>query len=134
MNGCGECAMNTGLRLVFRKGDWLAILLVAALAVCTAAAYAVGDSTESGMVQVFQEGKLIREMALETDAKMIVEGDYRNVVTVADGKVFFSNSDCPGRDCVHSGRISLPGRSLVCLPNRVEIRVVGSSDVDFTVR
>ena len=126
--------MNTGLRLVFRKGDWLAILLVAALAVCTAAAYAVGDSTESGMVQVFQEGKLIREMALETDAEMIVEGDYRNVVTVADGKVFFSDSDCPGRDCVHSGRISLPGRSLVCLPNRVEIRVVGSSDVDFTVR
>ena len=126
--------MNTCLRLVFRKGDWLAILLVAALAVCTAAAYAVGDSTQSGMVQVFQEGKLIREMALETDAEMIVEGDYRNAVTVADGKVFFSDSDCPGRDCVHSGRISLPGRSLVCLPNRVEIRVVGSSDVDFTVR
>ena len=126
--------MNTGLRLVFRKGDWLAILLVAALAVCTAAAYAVGDSTQSGMVQVFQEGKLIREMALETDAEMIVEGDYRNAVTIADGKVFFSDSDCPGRDCVHSGRISLPGRSLVCLPNRVEIRVVGSSDVDFTVR
>lgn len=126
--------MNTGLRLVFRKGDWLAILLVAALAVCTAAAYAVGGSAESGMVQVFQEGKLIREMALETDAEMIVEGDYSNTVTVADGKVFFSDSDCPGRDCVHSGRISSPGRSLVCLPNRVEIRVAGSSDVDFTVR
>ena len=95
--------MNTGLRLVFRKGDWLAILLVAALAVCTAAAYAVGGSAESGMVQVFQEGKLIREMALETAAEMIVEGDCSNTVTVAAGTVFFSDSDWGATACTAAG-------------------------------
>ncbi|MBQ8917117.1 MAG: NusG domain II-containing protein, partial [Oscillospiraceae bacterium] len=44
-----------------------------------------------------------------------------------------AQSTCPGEDCVHSGWISSPGRSVVCLPNRVEIRITGSSEVDFVV-
>ena len=46
----------------------------------------------------------------------------------------FTESDCPGRDCVHSGSIGSTGRSIVCLPNRVEIRVISAeADVDFVV-
>ena len=126
--------MNTGLRLTFRRGDWLAVALVAALAVCTAAAYAVGGAAQSGTVQIWQDGRLVRELPLEKDAETVVGGEYTNTVTVAGGRVSISDSDCPGRDCVHSGWISSAGRSVVCLPNRVEVRVTGESDVDFTVR
>jgi len=126
--------MNTGLRLSFRRGDWLAILLVAALAVCTAAAFVAGGGEQSGTVQVFRDGRLVRELPLDRDERFAVEGQYRNTVTVEGGRVSITDSDCPGRDCVHSGWISSAGRSVVCLPNRVEVRVTGQSDVDFTVR
>ena len=57
-----------------------------------------------------------------------------NFIAVSDGAIAFTHSNCPGQDCVHSGSIHSTGRSLVCLPNRVEIRVVsGGSDVDFVV-
>ena len=67
---------------------------------------------------------------------ILIENSYTNKVMVKDKKVAIVESDCPGMDCVHSGWISGKGRSLVCLPNRVEIRVEGEmeSEVDFIVR
>ena len=51
-----------------------------------------------------------------------------------EGKIFIAESNCPGKDCVHSGKISTLGRILVCLPNGLEIRVVSApDDVDFVV-
>ena len=72
--------------------------------------------------------------ALDSDTEVVIEGEYENVVTVKDGKVAITKSDCPGTDCVHSGWIHESGRSIVCLPNRVELRIEGASEVDFVVR
>ena len=125
--------MNTGLRLSFRRGDWLVIALVVALAAGVAAAFLPG-ADEGGTVQIFREGRLVRELPISGDAEVRVEGEYTNTVTIAGGRVSISDSDCPGRDCVHSDWIDSAGRSLVCLPNRVEVRVTSEGDVDFTVR
>ena len=68
--------------------------------------------------------------------KIVLTNVYTNRIEIKDGKVFITESDCPGEDCVHSGWISEGGRSIVCLPNRVEIRIEGEteSEVDFIVR
>ena len=77
----------------------------------------------------------IKQLPLEMDAKVEVDGEYHNVIEIRDRKAAVVESDCPGEDCVHSGWTGTPGRSVVCLPNRVEIRIVGmDSDVDFVVR
>ena len=36
-------------------------------------------------------------------------------------------SDCPTQDCVHTGEISRAGQSIVCLPARIIIQLVGGS-------
>ena len=67
---------------------------------------------------------------------MTVGGLYTNRITVRGGRIAITESSCPGEDCVHSGWIDRPGRSLVCLPNRVEIRLEGPAaedDVDAVV-
>ena len=56
---------------------------------------------------------------------------------ICDGKAAILESTCPGEDCVHSGWISQTGRSVVCLPNRAEVRIEGVSgadDVDAVVQ
>ena len=127
--------MKTALRLTFRKGDLLAILLVLAMAAGVFAAFATASAPdENRTVQVYQDGRLIRELPLGEDTDLTVDGRYKCLISIENGYVCVSDSDCPGRDCVHSGRIHQPGRSIVCLPNRVEIRISGASDVDFTVR
>ena len=121
-------------RLKFRKGDVLALLLVALLALGTGAAYTcMGNREEAKRVQVWHEGQLVREISLQSEETFRVEGDYISTVTVSGGRAAITASDCPGADCVHSGWIALPGRSVVCLPNRVEIRITGEAEVDFVV-
>ena len=129
--------MKKSMRLTFRKGDWLAIGLVVALAVVIATSFRPRENTVAEVnVQIYQYGKLIRELPLQTAEEMTfsVSGAYTNTVVIRDGKAAITESDCPGTDCVHSGWISNAGRSIVCLPNRVEVRIVGTSDVDFVVR
>ena len=118
----------------FKLGDLLAILLVLLLAVVCFLAFLPKGSDEAAMAQIYQDGRLVMTVSLEQDQQFSIDGDYTNIVTVKDGQVTITQSNCPGQDCVHSGAIHSPGRSLVCLPNALEIRVVsGSSDVDFVV-
>lgn len=123
------------MTLKFCKADILAIAMVAALAILVSIIFWTSVGSEEGnMVMIYQEGKLIQELSLDHDTEFVIEGDYENVVTVKDGKAAITKSDCPGTDCVHSGWIHEAGRSIVCLPNRVELRIEGTSEVDFVVR
>ena len=123
------------MKLAFCKADILAIALVAAVAILVSITFWTSVGSEEGSVlNIYQEGTLVREIPLEVDTEFVIEGDYENVITVKDGKAAITKSDCPGTDCVHSGWIHEAGRSIVCLPNRVELRIEGASEVDFVVR
>lgn len=125
--------MNSQNSLRFQKGDIFAIALVVALAVITVFCFLPKES-ESCVAEIYQAGERIETLDLREDQTVLVTGKYHNTVTVSGGKVSITASDCPGEDCVHSGAIDAPGRSIVCLPNAVEVRVVGAaSDVDFVV-
>lgn len=39
-----------------------------------------------------------------------------------------SESDCPTQDCVHTGIITRGGQSIVCLPARIIIQLVGGTE------
>jgi len=80
--------------------------------------------------RVYKDGSLLCELSLDRDTEYIVEGEYTNVICVRNGAVAITESTCPGEDCTHIGFISEGGRSIVCLPNRVEIMLSGESDVD----
>ena len=128
--------MKSGLRLSFCRGDVLAILLVAVLALGVFSAFALGLApAQDAVLQIYQDGRLLRELPLDADAEFELSGEYTNTVSLRDGRAAITASDCPGQDCMHSGWIDSAGRSIVCLPNAVEIRIVADeADVDFVVR
>lgn len=124
----------------FRIGD----AVVIALAVCVSLAL-IGffvlpkkqEPVKTAKAQVWQYGQLLYELPLNEDTEKTVTGLFTNVITVKDGKVFVSESDCPGKDCVHMGSLDRGGWSIVCLPNRMEIIVTETQEenpVDSVVR
>ena len=120
--------------LHFRKGDVLAIVLVAVLAVAVAVCFLPKSQTGPVIAQVYHQGELVKTLSLDTDTTLEINGKYNNLITVKNGEISIVASDCPGEDCVHSGAIHSSGRSIVCLPNEVEVRVISqTSDVDFIV-
>lgn len=112
--------------LTFRLGD-----LAAAAGILLAAAglslLFLHTNTRAATVEIRQNGVLIDTLPLSQNQKIAVEGIYANMIVVENGAVFMESSTCPGEDCVHSGKITQAGQSIVCLPNRVEVRLTGAS-------
>ncbi len=126
--------MKEPLRLSFRKGDWLAIAAVLLAALALTVGFAMhAAAVESIDVEIRLDGVLVHSQPLLQDGVFTVEGEYTNTVTVRDGRVAVTASTCPGSDCVHSGWCAEAGRAIICLPNRMEIRLTGASDVDIIV-
>lgn len=64
----------------------------------------------------------------------IVSGGYHYVLRVENGTAAVTESDCPDKVCVRSGRISHSGESVVCIPGRLVLTVSGSDEIsDGTV-
>ncbi len=55
------------------------------------------------------------------------------VIEILDQRVRVISSACPDKLCVHSGWIDKPGQILVCLPNKVVVRIISDEqqDIDF---
>lgn len=63
------------------------------------------------------------------------DGTYRikgrlgeSVICVQEGKAFFSESPCPNKICVETGKISRSGDFAACLPNDVMIVIDGGEE------
>lgn len=122
------------MRLSFGKGDFIVIVFVVSLAIFTGILFGKNtNSEEADVVAIYKEGEKIQELPLDKNREIIVSNIYTNRIVIEEGKVSITESDCPGEDCVHSGWISGSGRSIVCLPNRVEIRIEGETEVDFII-
>ena len=124
--------MDKALR--FRVGDAIVIAVVLLASCLLAFAFLLPHSAETPTVEIYQNGALLYTLPLDADTRLSVDGDYQNTVVIENGRVYVESATCPGADCVHTGAIDRTGQSLVCLPNRLEIRLVGQSDVDMIAR
>ena len=115
----------------FSKWDLIPVfcVILAALAVFL---LFLPENNQTSQVEIYQKGQLVQVLPLSRDAVYVVQGEYTNVITVKDGKVAITETSCPGGDCAGCGWRDTAG-SIVCLPNGVEVRIVGNSDVDIVV-
>lgn len=118
-------AGKPSLRLTLCPGDFVAAALILLAALAMLFAFARGPRGRADAVQVWQDGVLLGEYSLAADRELAVGGAYHNTVRIEKGRVCICDADCPGRDCVKSGWQQDNGRSIVCLPNRLELRLVG---------
>ena len=121
------------MSLHFRKWDIAMIAAVLLLAVFVLLLF-LPKAENGAYAEVYQDGKLLFTVSLEEDQEFLFTNHYSNTIRVQDGAIAIVASTCPGEDCVACGWIHSSGRSIVCLPNGLEIRVVGKNgDVDFVV-
>ena len=110
--------------------DALVVLFVIILAVVTAV-FVYGKSGEAALTAtVKHRGETVAQVALDTlaeDKIITVDGKYHLTVTLTKDGAAVTESDCPGQDCLHTGRITRAGQSIVCLPEQVIVTMEGSS-------
>ena len=79
-------------------------------------------------VAVEQEGKASARYALNEDRIVRIEGtEGYNTLVIEGGEAWLSEADCPNLLCVKTGKIRYAGQSIVCLPHKLAVRIVGGA-------
>lgn len=66
--------------------------------------------------------------AADPDESASAQYDYYNVVNISGSKVSVTEASCKNQVCVKHGAISRPGESIVCLPNRLVVRIENGAE------
>ena len=102
--------------------DALVVLAVVLLAVGAAWLSYGGKNGDALTATVKHWGQVVAQVdlsALTEEKTVTVDGTYHLTITLDKTGAAVTDSDCPGQDCVHTGRITRAGQSIVCLPEQV---------------
>ncbi len=124
------------IRSILTRADLVlfALCLLAALSL----PLLFGARERGSQVRVTVEGKLYGTWPLSEDARIEIRRDgHTNILVIEDGSLRMEEADCRSQVCVRTGRVSLTGQTIVCLPARVAAEITGGGDgedVDAIVR
>lgn len=119
-----------------RKNDLILILAALLLAAALWGALAVFRS-EGAYALVTVNGEEYGRYALDKDTQQsIISGEHSNLLVISEGGARISEADCPDKLCVNQGEIRYSGQSIICLPHKVVVEIVGGerSNIDAVVR
>ncbi|MBC2575670.1 NusG domain II-containing protein [Peptostreptococcus canis] len=87
------------------------------------------NSGKSNKVEIYVNKRLYKEVPIDkTQTIRIEEKESINIVKIHDNGVEMTSANCPDLVCVKTGFIKNPGESIVCLPHRISIKIVGEKD------
>ena len=119
---------------MIKKADIILFFLILAFGLAVSWWSLAGNSAgEKAVVTV--DGKLYGTYPLSQDQtiQVVQENGHHNDITIKDGQVSMTFSDCRNQICVESGSISQTKDTIVCLPNKVVIEITGRNGDDSGV-
>ena len=108
----------------------LVVLTVLLLGVAAAWLAYGGENSGALTATVKHRGQVVARVELSslTEEKTVsIDGAYHLTVTLDRTGAAVTDSDCPGQDCLHTGRITRAGQSIVCLPEQVIVTLEGKA-------
>lgn len=114
------------------KFDFIIIIFFVLVAVVSLALLNRGKS-EGGYVEVVVNKETKEIFSFDENKEYTISDDnHINKIKIADGKVWITEADCPDKLCIKQGQIDKDGQSIICLPNKVVIKIVSdkNNDVD----
>ncbi|PWM47482.1 MAG: hypothetical protein DBX47_00680 [Clostridiales bacterium] len=102
------------------------ILIVLLLLLCFSPLLFIGGRGITATVSI----NGITACIIELDKDYTKTFDGLGTIVVKNGKIHFENALCPDKSCEKTGEIYRSGQSIICIPNRLVIRIDGESEVD----
>ena len=138
------------MKQYIRKADIILFIALVVIGLVASAALSMSraDAGDGAKVIIESGGDLYATYSLHEDRVLVVPAprqnsvdapapdtsgpasaqyDYYNVVTISGGTVSVTEASCKNQVCVKHGAISRAGESIVCLPNRLVVRIENGS-------
>lgn len=116
------------MRKYITKADIILFFVLIAAGLAATAVLAISGNSTGDKVVIESGGELYATYSLLEDRTIVVSatGSGENTVEIRDGEVAVTGGSCKNQVCVKHGAISHSGESIICLPNRLVVRIEGS--------
>lgn len=112
-----------------KKNDWILVAAILVLAGIGFLIYTSFGRQTAGIVKVIVDGELFGIYSLEKEQEIKINDTNR--MMIKDGQADMIEADCPDQICVDHQTISKNKETIVCLPNKVLVEIVGGEDVEM---
>lgn len=129
---CTKCEYLFKSGVFMKKNDMFMIVGLIAVALCIFIMNIYNKRSGDAVVIYYNNEEYD---VISLDEEKIIRVNDTNVVKIENGKVFMESANCPDQICVQQKPVDGSGRDIVCLPNKVVIRVISNrKDVDVVAR
>ena len=112
-----------------KKKDFILIFVVLIVIVSTFGINYFVNTKSGENIEIYVDNKLYKTYSIDDEEKLKIESeDGYNIVKIHDHGVEIIEATCPDKVCVNSGFITKPSESIVCLPNKVHIKITTHND------
>lgn len=119
-----ECVMN-----LFQKKDRLLIISITVIAAVFALVLQLSQRNMGDRIRITIDGSVYGEYLLSEDQVIdIQELSGHNQVVISGGRAYMAEADCPDKYCMAYKPISKCHETIVCLPHKLVVEVVGQSE------
>ncbi len=122
-----KCTKEEKESVSMKRNDYILILgifIISVLSFIGFQIYSIND--EQCKVQITVDGDVLSTVPLNKNQEIHV-GEH-NFIVIKDGMVYMKEADCPDKLCVHQNTIDSTGESIICLPNKVIVTIIGCED------
>ena len=110
---------------IINKADIVLFICLLLMGLALSAwSFAAGGTGQQAVVTV--DGQHYGTYSLfENQTIEIQQKNHLNKITIKDGTVQMTYSDCHNQVCVKDGKVRMANQSIVCLPNKVMVEITG---------
>ena len=112
-----------------KKSDWILVVVILVLAGVSFLVYTNLGKQNAGIVKVTVDGEVFGTYSLKKEQEIVINDT--NYLVIKDGQADMIKADCRDQICVDHITISKNKETIVCLPNKVIVEVVGGDDVEI---
>ncbi len=114
-----------------KKGDIKVILIIVLLVIVTYGyVFYVGFTTDETILRVSRDQEILHEYKLDESYKNMIkieDDENYNVLYIENGEVWIGEASCLNQVCVNHSKISNVGETIVCIPNRLILEIIGDN-------
>lgn len=115
-----------------KRNDFILIGIILVIAVA-ALLFRNALKQNGDMVIVYVDGKVYQELPLNQNTSLEINGigGGTNLLIIEDGHADMVDASCPDKLCVDQKQIQYNGEALICLPNKVVVKIKSSMESDI---
>jgi len=121
--------------ITLKKGDLLIIIFLIIAGLTWFLRGYVWSDTGNNFAIIEVDGKHYETLSMNENSRYKINfpGDKYIELSIENQKAWISEEtvECPQKICIKTGKISEPGESIVCLPNKTVIYIEGSVNTDI---